>query len=66
MSAQDPSVKVEDIWRGLEGVYNKGLTRAIGVSNFNGGQIHRIQKIATVPIHNNQVWRIGWPLKDLG
>jgi len=52
---QDHSVKVEDSWKGMEGVYEKGLTKAIGVSNFNESQIERIQKIAKVPIHNSQV-----------
>lgn len=46
---------VEDIWRGLEGVYKKGLTKAIGVSNFTVEQIQRIMKVAKVPIHNLQV-----------
>jgi aldehyde reductase len=55
MSAQDHSVKVEDTWKGMEEAYKKGLARSIGVSNFSADQIHRIQKIASVPIHNNQV-----------
>lgn len=58
MSEQDASVKVEDIWRGLEEVYDKGLTRAIGISNFNEEQTERIIKIARVPIHNIQVFGI--------
>jgi diketogulonate reductase-like aldo/keto reductase len=55
MSEQDHSVKVEDIWQALEDVYNKGLAKAIGISNFNIAQMDRIRKIAKVPIHNNQV-----------
>ncbi|KAH7723941.1 Protein C07D8.6 [Aphelenchoides avenae] len=55
MSEQDPSVKVEDIWQALEDVYNKGLVKAIGVSNWNVSQMERALKIAKVPIHNNQV-----------
>jgi aldehyde reductase len=55
MTKIDPSVKVEDSWRGMEGVYEKGLAKAIGVSNFNDEQIERIQKVAKVPIHNSQV-----------
>ncbi|KAK6038808.1 oxidoreductase, aldo/keto reductase family protein [Cooperia oncophora] len=66
MSEQNHSVTVEDIWRGLEGLYNKGLTKAIGVSNFNGEQIERILKTATVPIHNLQVeLHLYWPQHEL-
>nr|CDJ96468.1 Aldo keto reductase domain containing protein [Haemonchus contortus] len=54
MTAQDHSVTVEDIWHGLEDVYKKGVVRAIGVSNWNGEQIERTLKTATVPIHNCQ------------
>lgn len=55
MTKQDHSVKVEDSWKGMEGVYEKGLAKSIGVSNFNDSQIERIQKVAKVPIHNSQV-----------
>ncbi|VDM58696.1 unnamed protein product [Angiostrongylus costaricensis] len=55
ITAHNPSVTVQDIWRGLEGVYKKGLARSIGVSNFNVEQIERILKNAAVPIHNSQV-----------
>lgn len=48
-------VKVEDIWRGFENLYNLRLTRAIGVSNFNESQIERIMKMHTVPIHASQL-----------
>ncbi|KAK6025494.1 oxidoreductase, aldo/keto reductase family protein, partial [Ostertagia ostertagi] len=66
MTAQNPSVTVQDIWRGLEGVYKKGLTKAIGVSNWNGEQIERVLKIATVPIHNCQVeLHLYWSQHDL-
>lgn len=53
--SHDHSVSVEDIWRGLESVYEKKLTRAIGISNFNVGQTERILKVAKIPIHNIQV-----------
>lgn len=39
----------------MEAVYEKGLAKAIGVSNFSAEQIDRIQKMAKVPIHNLQV-----------
>uniref|UniRef100_A0AC35G0W1 NADP-dependent oxidoreductase domain-containing protein n=1 Tax=Panagrolaimus sp. PS1159 TaxID=55785 RepID=A0AC35G0W1_9BILA len=55
LSDHDTSVKIEEIWKGMEAIYEKKLAKAIGVSNFNADQIHRIQKIAKVPIHNNQV-----------
>ncbi|KAI1701718.1 aldo/keto reductase family domain-containing protein [Ditylenchus destructor] len=51
----DETVKPEDTWQGMEGVYNKNLTRSIGISNFNSSQIQRLLKIAKVPIHNLQV-----------
>ncbi|KAK6013433.1 oxidoreductase, aldo/keto reductase family protein [Ostertagia ostertagi] len=66
MTAQNKSVTVKDIWHGLEGVYKKGLTRAIGVSNWNGEQIERVLKTATVPIHNLQVeLHLYWPQHEL-
>lgn len=49
------SVTVQDIWRGMEGVYKKGLAKAIGVCNWNGEQIERVLRTAQVPIHNCQV-----------
>uniref|UniRef100_A0A0N5BUB8 Aldo_ket_red domain-containing protein n=1 Tax=Strongyloides papillosus TaxID=174720 RepID=A0A0N5BUB8_STREA len=62
---QDHSVKVEDTWQGMEGVYEKGLAKAIGVSNFSNEQIRRIMNVAKVPIHNSQVeLHIYWPQFD--
>ncbi|XGW20061.1 hypothetical protein V3C99_003687, partial [Haemonchus contortus] len=66
MSAQNHDVSVPDIWRGLEGVYKKGLAKAIGVSNWNGEQIERVMKTASVPIHNCQVeLHLYWPQHEL-
>uniref|UniRef100_A0A8R1HU99 Aldo_ket_red domain-containing protein n=1 Tax=Caenorhabditis japonica TaxID=281687 RepID=A0A8R1HU99_CAEJA len=48
-------VKVEDIWKGFENLYNHGLTRSIGVSNFSNSQLERIIKIQTVPVHVSQL-----------
>ncbi|VDD89385.1 unnamed protein product [Enterobius vermicularis] len=48
-------VTVEQIWQGLENVYESGFAKAIGVSNFNIQQLERILKVAKVPIHNLQV-----------
>lgn len=39
----------------MEGVYEKGLTKAIGISNFNSTQIKRLLKTAKVPMHVLQV-----------
>lgn len=55
MTEHDPSVTVEQIWKGMEDVCKKGLTKAIGVSNFSIEQIERIQKVAEIKIHNIQV-----------
>ncbi|KHJ77797.1 hypothetical protein OESDEN_22583, partial [Oesophagostomum dentatum] len=66
MTKQNHSVTVIDMWRGLEGVYKKGLAKAIGVSNCNGEQIERIMKVASVPIHNLQVeLHLYWPQHEL-
>ncbi|KAK5985655.1 Aldo-keto reductase [Trichostrongylus colubriformis] len=66
MTEQNKSVTVQDVWRGLESVYNKGLTKAIGVSNWSGEQIERVMKTATVPIHNCQVeLHLYWPQHEI-
>ncbi|KAI6195940.1 alcohol dehydrogenase [Aphelenchoides besseyi] len=44
MSKVDNSVKLEDVWRGMETIYDKKLARAIGVSNTNAEQLERLQK----------------------
>uniref|UniRef100_A0A0N4ZUK2 Aldo_ket_red domain-containing protein n=1 Tax=Parastrongyloides trichosuri TaxID=131310 RepID=A0A0N4ZUK2_PARTI len=51
----DLNRKVEDIWKEMEQIYDAGLAKSIGVSNFSINQIERIMKIAKVPIHNIQV-----------
>ncbi|CAD5214263.1 unnamed protein product [Bursaphelenchus xylophilus] len=55
MTEQDRSVTVEDTWQGIAGVYKQGLTRAVGVSNFNEEQIERILKSSDVAVHSSQV-----------
>jgi diketogulonate reductase-like aldo/keto reductase len=47
----DPS----ETWRGMEAVYRAGLTRAIGVSNFNEAQLAALAASARVPCAVNQV-----------
>jgi diketogulonate reductase-like aldo/keto reductase len=39
----------------MEECYNKGLAKAIGLSNVTPEQIERVMKIAKVPVHNVQV-----------
>ena len=53
--SDDKGCGVEDIWKGLEKLYEQGLTRAIGISNFNIDQMKRILKVAKIPIHNIQI-----------
>lgn len=56
----DNKVKLSDVdfldtWRGMECVKKAGLTKSIGVSNFNHEQIDRILKHCEIPPSNNQV-----------
>lgn len=44
-----------ETWRGMEECIRQGLTRNIGISNFNSEQISRLLKSATIPPVNNQV-----------
>jgi len=44
-----------DTWKAMEGVLSKGLTKNIGVSNFNSEQITRILENATVKPVTNQI-----------
>ncbi|EGT53042.1 hypothetical protein CAEBREN_01253 [Caenorhabditis brenneri] len=54
MSQQIPS-SVEDIWRQFDAVYKAGLTKAVGVSNWNNDQINRALALGVTPVHNSQV-----------
>lgn len=56
----DNKVKLSDVdfldtWKGMEGVKAAGLTKSIGVSNFNSQQIQRILDACKVPPAMNQV-----------
>ncbi|XP_063986558.1 aldo-keto reductase family 1 member B1-like [Diachasmimorpha longicaudata] len=56
----DGTLRVSDIdyletWEGMEGVLQKGLTKNIGVSNFNSEQIERLLKNCKVKPVTNQV-----------
>ncbi|XP_014604340.1 PREDICTED: uncharacterized protein LOC106786945 [Polistes canadensis] len=44
-----------DTWKGMEGVLKKGLTKNIGVSNFNSEQITRLLNNCTVKPVTNQI-----------
>ncbi|KAJ8971731.1 hypothetical protein NQ314_000544 [Rhamnusium bicolor] len=44
-----------DTWKALEAVQEKGLTRSIGVSNFNRKQLERLLANATIPPVTNQI-----------
>ncbi|XP_011871744.1 PREDICTED: aldose reductase-like [Vollenhovia emeryi] len=44
-----------DTWKAMEGLLAKGLTKNIGVSNFNSEQIARLLKNATVKPVTNQI-----------
>ena len=51
----DKSVDYLDTWKGMEGVLAKGLTKNIGVSNFNSEQLDRLIKSSKVKPVTNQV-----------
>jgi len=44
-----------DTWKALEECVKKGLTKSIGISNFNSQQVDRILKVATIKPVTNQV-----------
>jgi aldehyde reductase len=44
-----------DTWKAMEEVCKKGLTKSIGVSNFNKRQIERVLEKATILPVTNQV-----------
>ena len=51
----DQDVTLEDTWRQMETLVEKGLVRSIGVSNFNIARLQRILAIAKIPPAVNQV-----------
>ncbi|XP_003378757.1 aldose reductase [Trichinella spiralis] len=55
-----------ETWKAMEEVYKKGLTRAIGLSNFNIEQMQRIIDNCEIIPHNIQVeCHIYWPQNEL-
>lgn len=47
---------LEDTWRQMESLVDKGLVRSIGVSNFGIKYLKRILAICRIPPAVNQVW----------
>lgn len=43
------------VWNQMEEQVRKGLTKSIGISNFNCSQIERLMKVAKIPPANLQV-----------
>ncbi|RVD80663.1 uncharacterized protein DFL_008557 [Arthrobotrys flagrans] len=52
---KEKGITIEEAWRELEGLYDKGLVKAIGVSNFGVEDLERIKKVARVPPAVNQI-----------
>lgn len=48
-------MSIEETWKALEECVKLGLTRSIGLSNFNSEQIERIMKVAEIKPVVNQV-----------
>uniref|UniRef100_V5GQ24 Aldose reductase n=1 Tax=Anoplophora glabripennis TaxID=217634 RepID=V5GQ24_ANOGL len=44
-----------DTWKAMEAVQKKGLTKSIGVSNFNKKQLERLLQNSTIPPATNQI-----------
>jgi len=44
-----------DTWKGMEECVDLGLTKSIGVSNFNSKQLQRVLNMCRIPPANNQV-----------
>lgn len=52
---QFSSVDFVDTWRAMEKLVDAGLTRSIGVSNFNKAQLDRVLAAARIPPATNQI-----------
>ncbi|CAG2110833.1 unnamed protein product, partial [Medioppia subpectinata] len=61
---QNVDISVVETWKGMEDAYRLGLTRSIGVSNFNSEQLTRVLKQAFVKPVVNQL-RTGNPTIEL-
>ncbi|KAK6534273.1 hypothetical protein TWF281_005603 [Arthrobotrys megalospora] len=52
---KEKGITIEQAWRELEGLYEKGLVKAIGVSNFGIEELERVRKVARVLPAVNQI-----------
>lgn len=52
---EEDDVPLEDTWKAMEELVRLGLTKSIGLSNFNSTQIQRILNIAEIKPVANQV-----------
>ncbi|KAK6357027.1 hypothetical protein TWF718_001358 [Orbilia javanica] len=52
---KEKGITIEQAWKELEGLYEKGLVKAIGVSNFRIVDLERIRKVAKVQPAVNQI-----------
>lgn len=50
------NVDYVDTWLAMEKLVKKGLTKSIGISNFNHHQIERVLNVATIKPVTNQVF----------
>lgn len=52
---QYSDVDYVDTWKAMEVMVKKGLTKSIGISNFNKRQVERVLEVATIKPVTNQV-----------
>lgn len=59
MTTQNKLIELDidylETWKGMEECVRQGLTRSIGISNFNSEQINRLLESAKIAPVNNQV-----------
>uniref|UniRef100_F1L6R3 Prostaglandin F synthase 1 n=1 Tax=Ascaris suum TaxID=6253 RepID=F1L6R3_ASCSU len=66
MMKQHDNVDLTKTWQSMERIYEKGLARAIGLSNFNVEQLQQIYHAAKVKPHNLQIEvHVHFPQREL-